>query len=205
MGPISCSAESLLPQQVAHEEQQVETICAQIRQCKDQVLRWSQLQQIQSMLLSPTCMHAVLVYPCNEALLQYKIGLNASLSPLQDFYPKSLWSHYKPKKLHSACSLVEPITPAVLCRLSKQELTWVESMPQSKQFAIIPSMPIRCRAGLIEPYSITTHSSHATRLCSQRFRSSGIHVNLALLIHHGPRLCHLHSTDMHDIGMSSLS
>ena len=75
---------------------------------------------------------------------------------------------------------------SLLCRPSKQELRWVESMLQSKQFATIPSMPVRCRAGLIGPYSITTHSSRAIKLCSQRFRSSGIQVDLAPLVHCGP-------------------
>lgn len=46
---------------------------------------------------------------------------------------------------------------SMLRRLNKQELTWAASMLQSKQFATMPSMPVRCRAGLIEPCCITTH------------------------------------------------
>lgn len=41
--PISHCAEYLLTQQVAHEEQQVEALHDQIKQCKDQVLKWHQL------------------------------------------------------------------------------------------------------------------------------------------------------------------
>ena len=121
----------------------------------------------------------------HKTLLQCQYGAESFLLFIAGLLPKNPLVAYKQKDLYSAYRNSHKML-SMLCRLSKHELRWVESMLQSKQFAIIPSMPVRCRAGLIEPYSITTHFLRAIKLCNQRFRSSGIQLKLAPLIHCGP-------------------